>query len=225
MMFEVKNLSFSFDHHKVFEDVSFTVNESQALGVTGPSGCGKSTLASTLMLQRKVSNGSFNLTSNDKKIIFNSSKFTKIQKKDYLGSISMIFQNSWSIVNPFWICEQVLLEPLLIRDQEIGFSNSAHYTKKIKNICKKVGFDVLLLGKKTSKLSGGQKQRLSIARSLILQPKVLILDEPISSLDVSIQAQIMAMLLQIKKNSNIIMLFISHDKNWMNILCDEILYL
>ncbi|MCM1338602.1 MAG: dipeptide ABC transporter ATP-binding protein [Muribaculaceae bacterium] len=220
---EIKNLSVVYKTKKSFlgeeksvyalNNVSLSVNKGEIFAIAGESGCGKSTLAKSLM--RLIQPQCGEIIFKDKNILnLNSSS----QTKDFYKTMQIIFQNPYSSLNPKMKIGQILSEPLEI--------NTSLSKKEIRNIVEdkinKVGLDSSVLELYPHEFSGGQRQRIAIARSLILNPEVIIADEPVSALDVSIQAQIINLLKQLKNDFNLTFLFISHDLSVIRYISDRI---
>jgi len=193
--------------------VNLELSESEILAIAGESGCGKSTLAKAVMKLIEIKSGQILLNGND---IFNPK--TRQEEKDFYKTVQMIFQNPYSSLNPKMKIKQILSEPL-----EINFKLSKNeITKIIDEKLESVGLDKSVLDLYPHEFSGGQRQRIAIARALILNPKLIIADEPVSALDVSIQAQIINLLKKLKENYGLTFLFISHDLSVIKYLSDKI---
>lgn len=189
---------------KALDGVSLGIKEGSIVGVIGESGCGKSTLAKLLIGLNEPTSGS---------IIYKGREIKDILKNDKLSfrrDVQMIFQNPYDVFDAKMTIEKILLSPLKIH--KIG-SNRDERLALIKENLLKAGFDNIedYLSRKPGELSGGQLQRISIVRSMLLDPNLIIADEPVSMLDVSIRADIINMLIRIRDERNISMLYISHD--------------
>lgn len=189
---------------KALDGVSLGIKEGSIVGVIGESGCGKSTLAKLLIGLNEPTSGS---------IIYKGREIKDILKNDKLSfrrDVQMIFQNPYDVFDAKMTIEKILLSPLKIH--KIGSSRDERLTLIKENLLK-AGFDNIedYLSRKPGELSGGQLQRISIVRSMLLDPKLIIADEPVSMLDVSIRADIINMLIKIRDERNISMLYISHD--------------
>jgi len=197
------------------DKISFDLNEGKTLGVVGESGSGKSTLARCLLLLERPDSGVIKFF--DRNLLKMSEKDLKVLRKD----MQIIFQDPYSSLNPRKKVFDSISEPLLFHH----ITNSLHINEKVVEILKNIGLDEDFLNKYPHEMSGGQRQRVAIGRALALNPSLLIADEPVSSLDVSIQAQIINLFIDIKKQSSISMIFISHDLNIVQFISDDILVL
>jgi len=182
--------------HQVLKDVSFTLYEGEILGIVGESGTGKSTLARAILGM---------LDDYEGEIIHHSKR------------PQMVFQDPASSLNPARTVRWILEEPLKV----YGKYDAAERLNRVKFILKLVGLDEEFLDRKPANLSGGQRQRVCIAAALIVRPRLLIADEAVSALDVTIQAQILKLLYQLKQDYNLSYLFITHDLNVVYQLCDR----
>lgn len=185
-------------YHEVLHDVSFDVRHGEILGLVGESGTGKSTLARTILGMVKPDKG---------------------QVVHYTKRPQMIFQDPYSSLNPAYPVSWILEEPLRI----YGKYDAAERKRRVREILDRVELPEECLAAKPSELSGGQRQRVSIAVALIQRPRFLIADEPVSALDVTIQAQILKLLRQLRDELDLSYLFISHDLNVVYQLCDRVL--
>ncbi len=215
---EIKNLTveyFSGNNEKVIravDNVSFCIKSGEIYALAGESGCGKSTLSKAITKLVFPSSGDILF---EGKSIFNQKKD---QKKEYPKCVQMVFQNPYSSLNPKMKINDILKEPL---DINTSFSK-IHKKALISNILDDVGLTDSVLELYPHEFSGGQRQRIAIARALILQPKLLIADEPVSALDASIQAQIINLLKDLKEKMNLTILFISHDLNVIRYVADRV---
>lgn len=193
--------------------VNLDINKGEILAIAGESGCGKSTLAKAIMKLIDIKSGNILINGED----ITSFK-TNTQIKDFYKKIQMIFQNPYSSLNPKMKIGKILSEPL-----EINTNFSKEQIKqRVTETIKKVGLDENCLKMYPHEFSGGQRQRIAIARALVLNPEFIIADEPVSALDVSIQAQIINLLQELKQNYNLTFLFISHDLRVIKYLSDTV---
>ena len=185
-------------YQEVLHDVTFDVRYGEILGLVGESGTGKSTLARTILGIVKPESG---------------------QVIHYTKRPQMIFQDPYSSLNPAYTVEWILEEPLRI----YGKYDRAERKRRVRDMLERVELPEECLEARPAELSGGQRQRVSIATALIQRPKFLIADEPVSALDVTIQAQILKLLKSLRDELELSYLFISHDLNVVYQLCDRVL--
>ncbi|QDC89392.1 ABC transporter ATP-binding protein [Candidatus Methylopumilus universalis] len=197
---------------KALNNVSLSIKKGETLAIVGESGSGKSTLARCLLQLLSLDQGELffkgkNLNSLD------------VEGKKYLKRhIQMVFQDPYASLNPRMKISEILEEGLLIHD----LGNKIVRDKKMRDMIKKVGLEVSDLNKYPHQFSGGQRQRIGIARALIVEPELVICDEPVSALDVSIQAQILLLLKELQKELGLSYLFISHDLRVVRHMADTI---
>ena len=186
--------------------VSFSINEGEAIAVVGESGCGKSTLARIIAGLDEPTRGALTFESN--KLIYNK----QIRKK-----ISMVFQDPYASLNPRMTVNEIVKEPMhLLKDLDKSEKN-----KLVLDLLQLVNLNSELTNRYPFEFSGGQRQRIGIARALATDPDLIILDEPVSALDVSVQAGVINLLKKLRLNRNLTMLFISHDLRVVRHLCDR----
>jgi ABC-type glutathione transport system ATPase component len=226
MYIDVRNLKKTYTKHTGFlntksftvnalDDVSFSVKKGQCLAIVGESGSGKSTLAKTVMKLLSPDSGEINFMKQN--IVNLSSDETRIFRK----KIQMIFQDPFSSLNPKFTIRQILSEPLEIH----MMGDKDEIESKVIEHIKLVGLSEDDLSRYPHQFSGGQRQRICIARALIIKPEVIVCDEPVSALDVSIQAQILELLKILQKKFQLTYLFITHDLRVVKYIADEVIVL
>jgi peptide/nickel transport system ATP-binding protein/oligopeptide transport system ATP-binding protein len=197
---------------KALNNVSLSIKKGETLAIVGESGSGKSTLARCLLQLLSLDEGELFFKGKNLKTL-------KIEdKKDLKRQIQMVFQDPYASLNPRMKISEILEEGLLIH----GLGDKNARQKKIRDMIKKVGLEVADLTKYPHQFSGGQRQRIGIARALIVEPELVICDEPVSALDVSIQAQILLLLKELQKELGLSYLFISHDLRVVRHMADNI---
>lgn len=197
---------------KAVDDVSFDIYKGETFGLVGESGSGKSTIGKCLTKIEEISDGE--ILYKDKSIIKSDDKTIK----DFRNNIQAIFQDPYSSLNPTLNIFEIIAEP--IRSQERLKENQIK--EKVASLMEKVGISADYMEKKPREFSGGQRQRISIARAISTNPEFILCDEPISALDVSIQAQIVNLLEDIQKDLGITYLFIAHDLAMVEHISDRI---
>ena len=193
------------------KNVSFNLNQGETLGIVGESGSGKSTLGKAILNVLKLTasdvkiNGDIYLKSKEQDV--NILKLARSEMRTYRTDIQMIFQDPYSSLNPRMIVRDIIQEPL-----DINTNLSSNEKKdKVNWLLNKVGLTPEQSGRYPHEFSGGQRQRIGIARSLATDPKIIIADEPVSALDVSIQAQIINLMMDLQEEFNLSIIFIAHD--------------
>lgn len=197
---------------KAVDDVSFDIYKGETFGLVGESGSGKSTIGKCLTKIEEISDGE--ILYKDKSIIKSDDKTIK----DFRNNIQAIFQDPYSSLNPTLNIFEIIAEP--IRSQEK--LTESQIKEKVASLMEKVGISADYMEKKPREFSGGQRQRISIARAISTNPEFILCDEPISALDVSIQAQIVNLLEDIQKDLGITYLFIAHDLAMVEHISDRI---
>jgi ABC-type oligopeptide transport system ATPase subunit len=197
---------------KALNNVSLSIKKGETLAIVGESGSGKSTLARCLLQLLSLDQG---------ELFFKGKNLNNLNvkdKKDLKRHIQMVFQDPYASLNPRMKIGEILEEGLLIH----GLGDKNARQRKIRDMIKKVGLEVADLTKYPHQFSGGQRQRIGIARALIVDPELVICDEPVSALDVSIQAQILLLLKELQKELGLSYLFISHDLRVVRHMADNI---
>ena len=226
---EVKNLKVNFDVSsegdmpwtkakklQAVNDISFSLNAGETLGIVGESGCGKSTLARAIVKMVPAESGEVVWLGNDLLSLSNT------ETRPYRKQIQMIFQDPLASLNPRMNIGEIIAEPL-----------RTHYPKtpesdiqaRVSDVMSKVGLLDNLMNRYPHEFSGGQCQRIGIARALILKPKLIICDEPVSALDVSIQAQVVNLLMDLQEEMDLALIFIAHDLSVVKHISTKIMVL
>jgi peptide/nickel transport system ATP-binding protein/oligopeptide transport system ATP-binding protein len=198
---------------KALDQVSLTIKKGQTLAVVGESGSGKSTLARCLLQLQSIDSGVLMFKGKNINIL-NIHEFKNLKRE-----VQMVFQDPYASLNPRMRIKDIVEEGLVIH--KIG--TALERERKVSAMIKKVGLSQADLIKYPHEFSGGQRQRIGIARALVVEPKLVICDEPVSALDVSIQAQILMLLKSLQKEMGLSYLFISHDLRVVRHIADEIL--
>ena len=198
---------------KAVDDVSFDVYRNETLSIVGESGCGKSTTGRCLIGLNKPTSGE--VIYNGKNIVGISDKEQRVLCKD----LQMIFQDPYSSLNPRMTIGSILEEPLIIHKI---CKTKEERMQRVLDMLEKVGMRRDHYYRYPHEFSGGQRQRIGIARALILEPKLVVCDEPVSALDVSIQSQVLNLLAEVKKEMNITYVFISHNMSVVRYISDRV---
>ena len=198
---------------KAVDGVSYEIRPGEVLSLVGESGCGKSTVGRTLTRLESATSGQALLDGQDI-LALSQNEFRPLRSK-----IQMIFQDPFASLNPRLTIEQTLAEPLRIHGLA---SNREEARARISDILIQVGLDPKVMSRYPHEFSGGQRQRIGIARVMILAPRQVIADEPVSALDVSIQAQVLNLIKEIQRDSGVAMLFISHDLGVVRHISDRV---
>lgn len=220
MLVECKNLKKYFrvpaGYLHAVDDISFNLMEGETLGVVGESGCGKSTLGRTVLGLLPSSGGQLILDGQD------ISNMSRKEMKHLRKKMQIIFQDPFSCLDSKMTIFAIIEEPLLIHKV---CKNKEERSKKIKELMNLVGLDERYINAYPHELDGGRRQRVGIARALALNPKFIVCDEPVSALDVSIQAQILNLMSDLKERLHLTYMFITHDLSVVKHISDKIMVL
>lgn len=200
---------------RAVEDVSLQIQRGETFGLVGESGCGKSTIGRTLLRLYEPTSG---------QIFFEGSDITKANMRPYRKKMQIVFQDPYASLDPRMTVGDIVGEPL---DIYHAYESKAERREKILELLNLVGLNSEHMNRYPHEFSGGQRQRVSIARSMALRPDFMVCDEPISALDVSIQAQVINMLMELQQKLNMTYLFIAHDLNVVRHIskCVGVMYL
>ncbi|SNT48573.1 ABC transporter ATP-binding protein [Rhodococcoides kyotonense] len=198
---------------RAVNDVCLAVRPGAALGIVGESGCGKSTLARLLAGLESPTGGSGTLADRD---VFSTRREQRLARA---REIQMVFQDPYTSLDPRMTIFELISEPWAIHR---GYLDKAKWRDRVRDLLEVVGLDPALAASTVRSLSGGQRQRIGLARALALEPNILILDEPVSALDVSVQAQVIELLRTIQSTTGMAMIFIAHDLAVVRSLTSEI---
>lgn len=196
------------------DDVSFDIMEGKTLGIVGESGCGKSTTGRCVLRLEEPTKGEVFFQGED--IL----KFNKAQKKEMTGDIQMVFQDPFSSLNPRKTVSELIGEPMRLHKM---YRNNRERDILVLRLMETVGLAPRFVNTYPHELDGGRRQRIGIARALALNPKFIVCDEPVSALDVSIQAQIINLLKELQRERGLTYIFITHDLSVVNYISDDIM--
>jgi oligopeptide/dipeptide ABC transporter ATP-binding protein len=210
--FPVKHGVFSRTHAEVHavEDVSFSIRAGETLGLVGESGCGKSTTARLIVRLLDPTAGTIRFEGRD------VTHLSQRRLQPLRRQMQMIFQDPYASLNPRKTVGQIIAEPFLIHHQKGGIR------ERVRELVERVGLSPEHINRYPHEFSGGQRQRIGVARALALQPKLIVCDEPVSALDVSVQAQILNLLKSLQSEFGLTYVFISHDLSVIRQICDRV---
>ncbi len=204
-------------HVRAVDDVSFFINEAETLGLVGESGCGKTTTGRCIPRLLEPTSGELLYVRND--VISDIATLDKEALKQVRREIQIIFQDPVSSLNPRMTVKDIVAEPLEVN----GLRSKKAQTEKVAAMLNRINIPEDYMGRYPHEFSGGQRQRIGIARSLILSPRLVICDEPVSALDVSIQAQVINLLARLQKDLKLTYLFIAHDLGVIEYICNRVI--
>ena len=207
---------FDLGNHRILravDDVSFSIQKGETLGLVGESGCGKSTAGRTIIRLYEPTSGSVSIDGTD------IAKLSKSKFKAYRSKMQMVFQDPYASLNPRMTILDIIGEALDLH----GLAGSrAERKRRVEELLERVGLNAEHASRYPHEFSGGQRQRIGITRALAVNPQFMICDEPISALDVSIQAQIINLLIELQKKMGLTYLFIAHDLSMVKYMSDRV---
>jgi len=227
-LLEVKNLKKSFPikrgflqrtvgHVRAVDDVSFTINEGETLSLVGESGCGKTTTVRAIMRAVSPDEGEVLFRTSEEETV-DLAELSLSQIRPLRRNIQMIFQDPFSSLNPRMNIFQLISEPLLVN----GIGNHQEREDRVTELLRQVGLRPEYMQRFPHAFSGGQRQRIGIARALALNPRLIVADEPVSGLDVSVQAQVINLMMDLQDEFGLTYLFVSHDLSVVNQISDRV---
>ena len=198
---------------KAVDDISFTIKRGETLGMVGESGCGKTTAGRTILQLYKPTGG---------QVIFDGKDLSKLRRGEMRAlrrEMQLIFQDPYGSLNPRMPCSDIVGEPLIVHKLT---SSKAEYRDRVSELLQEVGLNPAMADRYPHEFSGGQRQRIGIARALAVNPSFIVCDEPVSALDVSIQAQVINLLEELQDRLGLTYLFIAHDLSVVRHISDRV---
>ncbi len=202
---------------RAVDDVSFAIYQGETFGLVGESGCGKTTVGRTIVRALEPTSGEILLKLGDSRQV-DLARLTRAELRPLRRHIQMIYQDPYSSLSPRMTVKEIVAEPARIS----GTMKGEELDDRVATLLEEVGLKPQHMTRYPHAFSGGQRQRIGIARSLILGPKFIVADEPVSALDVSVQAQILELLIKLRNEFNLSFLFISHDLSVVKYICDRV---
>jgi peptide/nickel transport system ATP-binding protein len=202
---------------RAVDDVSFVIREGETLGLVGESGCGKTTTARCILRAMAPTSGQILFHTGEGRIV-DLAPFTRQQLRTIRPQIQMIFQDPFGSLNPRMTLFDIVGEPLLVN----GVTNREERTERVAEMLQLVGLRPEYMQRFPHAFSGGQRQRIGIARALVLHPRLVVADEPVSALDVSVQAQVLNLLLELQEELHLTYLFVAHNLSVVKHICDRV---
>ena len=201
------------EYVKAVDGVSFEVQKGEVFGIVGESGCGKSTLGRGICKLEQPTSGKVILDGED------ITGYSNKQMRPIRKKVQMVFQDPYASLNPRMSVFDIIAEPLIVHKL---YKDKADLEKKVLDLLKRVGLDDYHANRYPHEFSGGQRQRIGIARALAVEPQLIIADEPVSALDVSIQAQVLNLMNELKKDLNLTYIFVAHDLSVVEYISDRL---
>jgi peptide/nickel transport system ATP-binding protein len=229
VLLEVKNLKKYFPitggffnkvegYVKAVDDLSFEIIKGEVFGLVGESGCGKSTTARSILRALDPTSGEVNFYNSETEEVYNLASMNKAQLRGVRQYIQTVFQDPYSSLNPRMTIKEIVSEPVLINK----LAPKNEFDEIVADRLERVGLKANYMSRYPHAFSGGQRQRVAIARALSIDPQFLVCDEIVSALDVSVQAQILNLLEELKQEFELTLLFIAHDLSVIKHICDRV---